>query len=228
MGRDWLAEIRLDWQQVRFLTPKITSGGALNELLDKYMEVFKEGSGPMNTFEASLHLKPNCQPKFVKARPVPFAIRSAVDRELDRLEQEGIIAKITHSEWASPIVAVPKSGGHLRLCGDYKLTLNPALKVDQYPLPKPDDLFASLAWGQKFTKIDLANAYQQISLKEECRHLVVINTHRGLYQYTRLPFGVASSPAIFQKVMDTILQGIANVFVIWMTSLLQDPQTQHI
>ena len=166
----------------------------------------------MNTFEANLYLKPNCQPKFVKARPVPFAIKPAVDRELDRLEQEGIIEKVTHSEWASPVVAVPKPGGHLRLCGDYKVTLNSALKVDQYPLPKPEDLFASLAGGQKFTKIDLAHAYQQMNLKENCRQLVVINTHRGLYQYTRLPFGVASSPAIFQKVMDTILQGIQNVF----------------
>ena len=109
----------------------------------------------MNTFEANLYLKPNCQPKFVKARPVPFAIKPAVDRELDRLEQEGIIEKVTHSEWASPVVAVPKHGGHLRLCGDYKVTLNSALKVDQYPLPKPEDLFASLAGGQKFTKIDL-------------------------------------------------------------------------
>ena len=52
----------------------------------------------MNTFEASLHLKPNCQAKFVKARPVPFIIRPAVDHELDRLEQEGIIKKVTHSE----------------------------------------------------------------------------------------------------------------------------------
>ena len=212
MGRDWLTEITLDWKRIGLLTSTVSSNVALNQLLDKYSEVFKEGSGPMNTFEANLYLKPNCQPKFVKARPVPFAIKPAVDCELDRLEQEGIIEKVTHSEWASPVVAVPKPGGHLRLCGDYKVTLNSALKVDQYPLPKPEDLFASLAGGQKFTKIDLAHAYQQMSLKENCRQLVVINTHRGLYQYTWLPFGVASSPAIFQKVMDTILQGIQNVF----------------
>jgi len=55
----------------------------LNKLLEKYEEVFKEGSGSMNTFTANLHLKPNFQPKFVKARPVPFAIKSAVDHELD-------------------------------------------------------------------------------------------------------------------------------------------------
>jgi len=110
------------------------------------------------------------------------------------------------------VVVVPKPGGHLRLCGNYKVTLDPALELDKYPLPKPEDLFASLAGGQSFTKIDLTHGYQQMSLKKECQKLVVINTHCGLYQYTRLPFGVAPSPAISQKVMDTILQGIPNVF----------------
>ena len=85
-----------------------------------------------------------------------------------------------HSEWASSVVAVPKSGIQFRLCKDYKLALNRALKVDQYPLPITDDLFTSLAGGQKLTKINLAHEYQQISLKNECRKLVVINTHRGL------------------------------------------------
>ena len=84
MGRDWLAEIRLDWQQVRFTA---SCSGELKELLDKYSEVFKEGSEPMNTFEASLNLKLNRQPKFVKAKLVPFAIKPALDHELDRLEQ---------------------------------------------------------------------------------------------------------------------------------------------
>lgn len=86
-----------------------------------------------------------------------------------------------------------------------------ALEVDQYPLPKPEDLFATLSGGQKFTKLDLAQAYQQLLLDEESRKYVTINTHKGLYHYTRLPFGVASAPAIFQKAMDTILQGIPNV-----------------
>ena len=89
--------------------------------------------------------------------------------------------------------------------------MNQALDVDQYPLPKPDDLFATLAGGKKFSKLDLSQAYQQLVLDEQSTPYVTINTHRGLYQNTRLPFGVASAPAIFQKVMDTILQGIPQV-----------------
>ena len=131
--------------------------------------------------------------------------------ELERLEKEGVIEKIMHSQWAAPIVPVPKGDGNLRISGDYKVTINPMLEVDQYPLPRPEDLFASLARGKQFSKIDLTSAYQQMSLDQHSKELVVINTHKGLFRYTRLPFGVASAPAIFQKVMDTVLQGPPNV-----------------
>jgi hypothetical protein len=73
-------------------------------------------------------------------------------------------------------------------------------------MPKIDDIFANLAGGQKFSKIDLRQAYLQLSVK-----LLTINTHKGLYQFTRLPFGVASSPAIWQCTIDQILQGLEGV-----------------
>ena len=183
----------------------------MEALLGKYPEVFKEGLGLMNTFEATLNLKAGSIPKFCKARPVPFSLKPAIEKELDRLEGAGIIEKVTYSQWAAPVVPVPKGDGHIRLCGDYKVTINPALDVDQYPLPKPDDIFATLAGGKWFSKIDLTHAYQQMRLEEGSRDYVTINTHRGLYQYTRLPFGVASAPALFQKVMDTVLQGLDKV-----------------
>ena len=91
------------------------------------------------------------------------------------MESEGILA--THSDWATPIITVPKSDGKFRICWDYKVTLNPALLVDQYPLPKPEDLFATLARGQKFTKLDLARAFLQLRLDDESAHYATINTH---------------------------------------------------
>ena len=91
------------------------------------------------------------------------------------------------------------------------MTINPVLDVEQYPLPKPQDLFATLSGGEKFTKLDLQQAYLQLQLEEESRKYVTINTHRGLFEYTRMPFGVASAPALFQRVMDSILQGIPSV-----------------
>ena len=86
--------------------------------------------------------------------------------------------------------------GRVRLCGDYKVTLNQVLNVEQYPLPKPEDLFATLARGDKFTVLYLTQAYQQLLLEDDSRQYVTVNTHRGLYRYTRLPYGVASAPAI--------------------------------
>ena len=84
--------------------------------------------------------------------------------------------------------------------------INRAAKVDNYPIPKSEDLFASFSQGKKFTKLDLAHAYQQILLDEDLKKYVTINTHKGLYQYSRLPFGVSSAPAIFQQTMEGILK----------------------
>ena len=165
----------------------------------------------MNSFEAELHLKLGCRRKLCKARPVFFTLRGAVERELERLEKACVVEKVEHSTWAAPVAPVPKNDGHIRLCGDYKITINVDLEVDQYPLPKPDDLFASLAGGKTFSIIDLTHAYQQMPLKEASGDLVTINTHKGLYHYTRLPFGVASAPSIFQRVMDTVLQRLQKV-----------------
>lgn len=72
----------------------------------------------------------------------------------------------------SSIVPVPKQDGNIRLCGDYKVSVNSEMEVDQYPLPKPADLFASLTGGMKFTKLDLTSAYQQVVLDEESSKLV--------------------------------------------------------
>ena len=84
------------------------------------------------------------------------------------------------------------------------------MDVERYPLPRPQGLFATLAGGQQFTKLNLSTAYLQLLLENASRQYTMVNTHQGLYQYTRLPFGVSSAPALFQKVMDTILQGILN------------------
>ena len=87
-------------------------------------------------------------------------------------------------------------------------TSNGALDVDQYPLPKPEDLFATLANGKLFSKLDLSQAYQQMLLASDLEKYLTINTHLRLYQYARLPFEVASVPPMFQRAMDIILQGL--------------------
>ena len=81
---------------------------------------------------------PNCMSKqeqdqkFCKAHTVPYAAKDAIDQELDRLESTGIIKSVPYSDWAAPFVAVPKKDGRMQICGDYKLTINPLLDIDQY------------------------------------------------------------------------------------------------
>ena len=198
LGRDWLSKIRSDWASIRAIAAEKST--SLSTLLSKYTHVFELGTGTLKRVKAQLTLKEGARPHFCRARPVPFAIKQQVGQELDRLEESGVLCRVDHSDWAAPIVPVPKKDGAIRVCGDNKVTINPALQVDQYPLPKPADLMASLTSGQQFTKLDLTAAYQQVQLDNESMKLVTINTHQGLYQYTHLPFGVASAPAVFQNV----------------------------
>ena len=132
---------------------------------------------------------------------------------LERLESLGIVIPVQHSNWAAPVVPVLKANGTIRLCGDYRVTINKAAKVDAYPLPRVEELFAALAGGKYFSKFDMSQAYLQVQLDEHSRELVAINTHKGLFQYTRLPFGVSAAPAIFQRCMENLLQGCQGVSV---------------
>ena len=88
-------------------------------------------------------------------------MKERVESELDLLKREGVLERTNYSEWAAPVVTVPKPDGQIRLCGDYKVTVNPMLDVDQYPLPKPKDIFATLAGGKHFTTLDLSHAYNR-------------------------------------------------------------------
>ena len=130
-----------------------------------------------------------------------------------RLQESGVIKPIQFSDWAAPIVPVVKSDGSIRICGDYKVTVNAVAKLETYPLPKVEDLFAALSGGVLFSKLDLSHAYQQLVLEEDSRKYTTINTTKGLFQYLRLPFGISSAPSIFQRTMETLLRDIPGVVV---------------
>lgn len=211
-GRDWIAHLGMPdivTNPCNSLTaPSGHNDGWVESLKQRFPDVFSEHLGKIKNDCVRLKLKPNAHPRFFKARTVPFALRAGVEAELIHLEEEGVISKVEHSEWASPIVPVKKSNGDLRICGDFRMALNTQIEVDQYPLPRVDDIFASLAGGQKFTKIDLRQAYLQFEVHPSSRKYLTINTHKGLYEYNRMVFGIASAPAIWQRKMDEILADI--------------------
>ena len=81
-----------------------------------------------------------------------------------------MISPVRSAEWVAPIVPVLKDGGtSIRICGDYKQTVNRASEVEQYPIPRIEDLFESLTGGESFTKLDLSQAYDQIPLAKESK-----------------------------------------------------------
>ena len=165
----------------------------------------------MKGVEGKLYPDKSAVPKFFKARSVPYAMKDKVGEELLRLKEEGVIEEVYNSEWATPIVPILKRDGTVRICGDYNITLNKVCKLDCYPIPRIDDLYANLAGGKTFTTLDLSNAYLQMPLARESKPLTTINTHLGLFQYNRLCFGIASAPAMFQRVIDNLLKGIKHV-----------------
>ena len=183
LGQDWLRHIRLDWKTVVVMTV-VSRAKLVDSFLEKYHDVFQSGLGTLKGVQTKLHVKPKAVLRFFRPNSVLFALREAVKKELDRLEQEGVIKKVDHREWAAPIMVVPKGDGRIRICGDYKVTVDGALEVEQYPFPKPEDLFVSLVGGQTFSKLDLFQVYQQIRLDEESQKFVTINTHKGFYRYT--------------------------------------------
>jgi hypothetical protein len=100
---------------------------------------------------------------------------------LTKLQNDGILTKVDWSEWATPVVPVIKKNGNVRLCGNFKQTINPVLHVQQYPLPRIDDIFASLGGGQKFSKIDLRQAYLQMEMEEESKKFLTTNIGNKLW-----------------------------------------------
>ena len=208
LGRDSLERLALDWKSVFKVSDNSSS-----HILEEFPELFQPSMGTWKHGKVKLAVDRNAKPRFLKARNVPYALQRAVEVELERLEKEGIISPVSYSDWAAPIVPVLKSNGQVRICGDYKCTVNQAAKVDKYPLPEIEDLYQKLSQGRYFTKLDLSHAYQQLELDEDSKLLTTINTPKGLFVYNRLPFGIAAAPAIFQRTMEQLLAGLPCVVV---------------
>ena len=211
LGRTWIDALKLDLNEIYHMNQVQSSQNAIDCLLRCYSSIFEDGLGHCHKLKVHLTLKADAQPKFCKSRLPPFSIKPAIEQDLERQVHNGVLQRVEYSEWATPIVVVPKPSKAVRICGDFSVTVNPQLKINQYPLPRPEELFAALNGGEQFTKLDFSEAYLQLELDEESQHFMVINTHKGLFKYTRLPFGIAAAPAIFQQTMDAILQGLPGV-----------------
>ncbi|UYV81082.1 hypothetical protein LAZ67_19002721, partial [Cordylochernes scorpioides] len=206
MGREWINRLKLGCFAVKHMPVEIT----IEEILKENQALFVETTEPIKGFTFSVNMC-DVNPIFHKARPVPFAIRPAVTEALDKMVAKGYLCEVASSKWATPVVVVPKKNKEIRICCDFKVTLNKYLDTAAYPLPTQQDLFSTLAKGKYFSKLDLRNAYLQLEVDPGTRPLLTINTHKGLFRFKRMPFGLANAPSYFQSVMDRVLSGIRGV-----------------
>uniref|UniRef100_A0A914YQN2 RNA-directed DNA polymerase n=1 Tax=Panagrolaimus superbus TaxID=310955 RepID=A0A914YQN2_9BILA len=213
MGRDWIKLFNISVDDLLNSDQKVLAVGddkvtiPLQELLEEFKDVFDDKPGKCD-IQVQWKLKDDAKPRFMKARPVPYSIKKPVEEYLDQKVLDGRLKYVKSSDWASPIVVVPKPDKSARVCGDYKQTINPAMESNRYPLPKIEDLFHALNGGKFFSKLDLADAFLQIPLDEESKKFTTINTHKGLFQYQTMPPGAPSATSDFQEVIDKVLNGI--------------------
>jgi len=137
LGRNWLEHIKLNWSEIF----AVHQSNPVKDLILKYAKLFEDGEGRITNVKAHITLKEQAKPVFWRARPVPYALKKPIEDKLDALERDGILVKVDHSNWASPVVLVPKPDKSIRMCGDYKVSINPWVKTDGYPLPTVQDLF---------------------------------------------------------------------------------------
>ncbi|KAK0070045.1 hypothetical protein Bpfe_000028 [Biomphalaria pfeifferi] len=177
LGHDWIRSLKINWSDIKqLITTESCIQENINCLIKEFEEVFLEGIGTVKNMQATIAIKDDAKPKFCNARPVPYAIKAKVEKELNKLENEGILSKVNYSNWATPIVPIMKPSGEVQICGDFKVTINPVLKVEQYSLPRIEDILANLEKGDKFSKIDIRQAYLTLQLDEASKHLTTINT----------------------------------------------------
>ncbi|GBP93681.1 Retrovirus-related Pol polyprotein from transposon 412 [Eumeta japonica] len=213
IGREWIRKlnIQFDINSIHKEENDITEKEfkeKLHKLLEQYRELFTEEIGEINNFQATYRLKAGTSPIFLKPRPVPLALRDQVENEIDRLEKEGILEKVAYSQWGTPVVPVIKQNGKVRLCADYRATLNKNIEDDNYPIPRIEEIFSKLSGGKYFCTLDINSAYLHMPTNEETAEMQTISTCKGSYKVKRLMFGVKVAPNIWQRYMDQTLQGM--------------------
>lgn len=203
LGRDLMSKFTLPWHSI-FSVISTTSA----DIVSQYPDLFDNTTlGKLKDVQVSLRVNDD-NPVFLKHQVVPFAIHDQYEVALSKLEAEDIIEKVDFSDWASPTVPVVKPDGSLRICGDYSATINKHADLEQYPVPTLEELLSKLSGGSRITKLDLSQAYHQLELAPESRKYTTINTHKGLYQYKRLTYGINSAVSIFQRTMENVLSDL--------------------
>lgn len=180
----------------------------LEQVLMEFQDIFMSQDGILGQTNVVEHTIDTGEPKPIKLplRRVPIAQRQIVESELDKMLKQNIIEG-SQSPWAAPVCLVKKKDGSTRFCIDYR-QLNKVTRKDAFPLPRIDDTLDLLAGSQWFCTLDLASGYWQCKVSEQDKPKTALITHKGLYQFNVMPFGLCNAPATFSRMMDIVLSGM--------------------
>ena len=198
----------------------------------RYPKAF-DGIGKLKDHEQKIHVNKDTPPVAQTYRRVPFHLRKQLDEWLDDYIKKDIIEPVADesTDWVSGLVVTPKPRNpkEIRVCGDYRQANN-AIKRERHPIPTVEELMENMDGATRYSKVDLKAGYHQIPLDKESRSITTFTTHRGLFRYKRLPFGINSASEVFQNAIERAIQGldgvrnIADDIIIWGNTQQQHDQ----
>lgn len=163
--------------------------------------------------KAMIQIDMSVKPVIQRYRNIPLALEELVEKKLEHLCKIGVVEPVDgYTPWLSPIVPIMKTDNDIRICVDMRAA-NKAILKEEFPLPKIDNMLATMGQAIIFSKIDLEQAFYHIELEEDCKYITAFTTKNGNFQFKRLMFGVKSAPGIFAKVMHTAMMGLKNVML---------------
>ena len=215
LGRPWLRRLPMVIQTVQHTAtiPAPPDIELISTLRRLFPSLFELDGTAISGYEAQIYLKEGTIPVRRPAYSCPLALRAAVEAELDRMVANNELSPVLSSQWATPVIPLRRPGGAVRLCGDYRVTVNPSLEMAHYPLPHLEEMVSEIN-GKYFFVVDLHRAYLQMPIAVESQGVLTWNTHKGFFKCLRMPYGIASAPAIFQNFIETILKGLSKVRVL--------------
>ena len=179
-------------------------------LQQQFPEVFS-GIGKLKSKQVTLHVDPKVKPVAQPLRRTPFNLQEKVEKKIQELLDYDIIEEVDGpTPWVNPVVIIPKAASDIRLCVDMRRA-NEAILRGRHPIPTVDELLHSMNGSKVFSKLDLKWGYHQLELSQESRQITTFVTHKGLYRYKRLLFGVSSASELYQHEISTALAGIEGV-----------------
>lgn len=177
----------------------------LDKMLEKNRDLFSTTPGLTTLTQMDINTKDSV-PVNIHPYRIPVRWKRRLQEEIQNLLKLGIIVKST-SPWAAPVVCVAKPDGSLRLCIDYR-GLNRVTSTDAYPMPRVEELVDRVAPAKFITTMDLCKGYYQVPLAEATREKTAFVIPYSKFHFCRMPFGLKNAPALFQRLMDAVLDGM--------------------